>query len=301
MSRAGASRVVGEDAQHLAGVGPDLNLAHRLGERVLAAPGLALRQQADTVRENVAVFVFGQGAFGARRQRRVGLETGDDAAAGAVQRGPPAVIVVAEVENVSGARLDRHLLRRRDVVDLRRRDRRIDRLLGVGIVDHMGLGPAGLGREIRPLRPPPAQANAGRVDQIGRLADLAPQAPMGATDHLGKQRGEQRSRAFGIGVGQRRALHGASANMVEARLVAVQTAHDLPQAPRPGKLAVKQRYQLVPTAQPPHPTVRSVRRHQTVERCPGNTLQQVVENAIVVAHGIEPPPCPKRPQTLGRQ
>ena len=124
---------------------------------------------------------------------------------------------------------------------------------------------------------------------------------MGATDHLGEQFGEQRSRAFGIGVGQRRALHGASANMVEARLVAVQTADDLPQAPRPGKLAVKQRYQLVPAAQPPHPTVRSVRRHQTLERCPGNTLQQVVENAIVVAHGIEPPPCPKRPQTLGRQ
>ena len=148
---------------------------------------------------------------------------------------------------------------------------------------------------------PPAQAQAGRVDQVDRLADLVPQAPMGMTDHLGEQRGEQCCRALGIRVGQRRALHRAGANMVKPRLVAVQTADNLPQAPRTRKLAVKQRDQLVPAAQTTHMLVRSVRRHKTVEHRPGKPLQQSVENAIVVAHGIEPPSCPKRSQTLGRQ
>ena len=50
-------------------------------------------------------------------ERRVGLEAGDDPAAGGVELGPPGVIVVAEVEDVGGAGLDRHLLGGGDVVD----------------------------------------------------------------------------------------------------------------------------------------------------------------------------------------
>ena len=50
-------------------------------------------------------------------ERRVLLEAGDDAAAGLVELRPPAIIVVAEVEDIGGARLDRHRLGGGDVVD----------------------------------------------------------------------------------------------------------------------------------------------------------------------------------------
>ena len=48
------------------------------------------------------------------------LEAGDDPAAGGVELGPPGIIVVAEVEDIGGARLDRHLLGHGDVVDVGR-------------------------------------------------------------------------------------------------------------------------------------------------------------------------------------
>ena len=44
------------------------------------------------------------------RQRRIALEPGDDPAVRLVEGGPPAVIIVAEVEDVGGAGLDGHRL-----------------------------------------------------------------------------------------------------------------------------------------------------------------------------------------------
>ena len=35
-------------------------------------------------------------------------------------------------------------------------------------------------REVRPFRPGPAQAEPGGIDQIGGIAELAPQPPLGA-------------------------------------------------------------------------------------------------------------------------
>ena len=99
-------------------------------------------------------------------ERRVGLEAGDDATAGCVEFGPPAVIVVAEVEHVGRARLDRHLLGGGDVVDVGRRHYQVERLIGIGIVDDVRLGAANSGREPRPIAQL-AQPQGGRNRSAG--------------------------------------------------------------------------------------------------------------------------------------
>ena len=110
----GGIEVVAEDAQHLAALGLDPDLAYGVAHGVAPAPGLAGGQEADAVGEDRAC--LGQRQFPSQGQRRVGLEAGDDAAAGGVELGPPAIIVIAKVENVGGAGLDRHGLGGRDVV-----------------------------------------------------------------------------------------------------------------------------------------------------------------------------------------
>jgi hypothetical protein len=62
-----------------------------------------------------------------------------------------------------------------DVVNVGRRHRRIDRSVGVRVIDHMSLGATGFGGKPRPFRPQPAQADAGRVDQVGRSGKLTVQ------------------------------------------------------------------------------------------------------------------------------
>ena len=55
----GASvEIVGEDAQHLAGVAHDPHLAHRIGHRVAPAHGLATRQKADAIGQDVAARLY---------------------------------------------------------------------------------------------------------------------------------------------------------------------------------------------------------------------------------------------------
>ena len=155
MSWAGALRSL-QRMRRPFGLDPHPHLAHACLERVLAAAGLALGQAADPVGQDDA-------ALGGRRRHRalllhrhggVALDPGDDPAAGRVQVRPPAVIVVAEIEDVGGAGLDRHRLGGRQVGDAGRRHRGVDRLAGVGIKDDVSLGAAHRGRK---ARPPPAQ------------------------------------------------------------------------------------------------------------------------------------------------
>ena len=56
-----------------------------------------------------------------------------------IERSPPAIVIIAEVEDVSGTSLDRHRLGCGDIVDIGLGDHVIDRTAEVGIVDHMRL------------------------------------------------------------------------------------------------------------------------------------------------------------------
>ena len=119
-----------------------------------------------------------------RMERRIFLEPRHDTAAGIVQRRPPAIIVIAEVEDIGGAGLDRHRLGRGDVVDIGLGDHVIDRTAQVGIIDDMRLGAADLGGKPRPIGPDARQMQAGRVDQAHRIAQLAAQAARRHRQHM---------------------------------------------------------------------------------------------------------------------
>ncbi len=112
-------------------------------------------------------------------QLGVGFQAGDDAAAGPVQLGPPAEVVIAHVEDVGGSRLDRHGLGGGDVIDLGGGHFEIDRRIGVGVVDDVGLGPVNAVGEAGPVAGRARQPDAGGVDQTNRVGRMAGEPPAG--------------------------------------------------------------------------------------------------------------------------
>jgi hypothetical protein len=107
-------------------------------------------------------------------------------------------------------------------------------------------------------------------------------------NHGLEQLAEHRTRAQRIGVGQGRARYRTAADMIEPGRLALQPGHDLPQAYRPGQLAIQQRDELALRRQTPHTTIRLMHFDQPVEFTPWNPLQQIVEHAIVMPHGVAP-------------
>ena len=143
----GGIEVVREDAQHLAGLDLDAGLRGPGLEGIAAAS--AWRAGRWPMRSERMVLPWARQFH--QGERRVGLEAGDDAAAFGVKLGPPAIIVIAQVEDIGGAGLDGHGLGGGDVVDVRRADRGIDRPIGVRIIDDMHLRTAHAGGEARPI------------------------------------------------------------------------------------------------------------------------------------------------------
>ena len=278
--------VVRQDAQHLARLDPDADLADRIGERVATVRRLPGRQMADAVGEDRTA--CGHRQLGDASERRVGLEAGYDAAASSVHLRPPAVIDVAQVKDVRRTGLDRHYLGGGDVIDLGCGHRRIDRPVDVGIVDHMQLGAAGLGREPCPLGRSATQPHAGGIDQIGGLRQRPAQTTMRPPGQPGEQIGKDRRRPQGIGVGQRRPPGRLGTQVIKPQRVAVQPGLDLAQARCARKLRIQKRDQLTLGRQPPHPRVGTVSGNQVFELTPRNMLQQIMKDAIFVAHGVAP-------------
>ena len=102
-----------------------------------------------------------------------------------------------------------------------------------------------------------------------------------------------------VGVGKAGALRRTDAQMIEPVGVALQTADDLPQARGARQLGVQHRHKLALGRQPTDMLVRPVLVDQLVEAMPWNTLQKIMQNAIVMRHGVGPFSCPKRRQTIG--
>ena len=91
------------------------------------------------------------------------LQPRHEAAAGLVQPRPPAIIVVTEVVDVGCPRLDRHGFGGCDVVDLGRRHRKVDRPIGVRIVNNMHFGAEHIGRKCRPAFAQTGEPNTGGI------------------------------------------------------------------------------------------------------------------------------------------
>ncbi len=83
--------------------------------------------------------------------------------------------------------------------------------------------------------------------------------------------------------------------MIEPRLVALHRRDDLAEARGAGKLTVQQRHELALRAERANAAVGLVLLHTPLERSPGNELQDVVKEAILVAHGANLLPCSMKP------
>src|SRR5574337_1288818 len=82
---------------------------------------------------------------------------------------PPAIIVIAQIEHIRSARLDRHRLGDRDVVDVRRDDLGKARPRAIGIVGDVQLDPGHAGGELRPVGRQRTQPKAGGINQVNRV------------------------------------------------------------------------------------------------------------------------------------
>ena len=254
---------------------------------------------ADLVGEDHAARGYNQ--FFDHRQRGIGFEASDDPALCRVELGPPGIVIIAQIENVGGAGLDRHRLGGGDVVDPRRGDRGIDRPVGIGIVNDVQLGAAhALGKPC-PIAAARVEPQTRRIDQIGGLGQATAQSTMGAADHQTQQRGEEFGRPVVVGVRQGRTPRQFGAQMVEPRPMALNPADNLTQARRASKLPVQHGQKLTFRRQPANPSIGPVLDHQCVELLPRDVLQQLMKNAIVMAHGTDPRSCPDRSPTIPAQ
>lgn len=189
----GRIEVVGQHPQDGARLDLDPDLADGVAHRVAPAVRRPFRQEADPVGRHVG----GTGRHRARlghAQRGVGLKPGDDAAGSPVELRPPAVIIVAEVEDISGARLDRHRLGGGDVVDSGRGDAEVERAVGVGVKDDMALAPWKSAEE-RGFAAEAVEVHGGRTDQAHAVADTARQLAGQLRDQRGERLGKHRVRA----------------------------------------------------------------------------------------------------------
>jgi hypothetical protein len=153
----------------------------------------------------------------------------------------------------------------------------------------MHLGTAYAGREPRPTGTALIQPNTRGINEIGGLGELAAQAAMGLLHQSRQQLGKHRHRPPGVGIRQGRAPNRTCTQMIEPRRMALQSRHNLAQARCPRELAVEQRDKLTFRRQPTNPRSCSMRRHQPVKLAPRQVLQNSMKNAILMAHGIDPP------------
>ena len=76
--------------------------------------------------------------------------------------------------------------------------------------------------------------------------------------------------------------------MIEPRLLARKPRLDLAQADRTRKLAKQERQELALGGQPAHPAIGLVLIHKLLEHAPRNMLLNLVKDAIVMPHDIDP-------------
>ncbi len=166
---------------------------------------------------------FRQAILGHHRKRSIDLQTSDDAAAGGIKFGPEAIVVIAQVEHICGARPDRHRLGHGDVVDIGGRELGEARTRAVRIINNMQLGPRYTSTEPGPVGAQRAQSEAGGIDQICGIRNLLAQPAFTAAHQLGQKSREYRAGSLCIGIGQCRARHFATTEMIEFAGVARQS------------------------------------------------------------------------------
>jgi len=294
--RAG-SQIIGEDAQHLAGLDHDPNFADQTRHRVVTGSGEPFRKVSGPIaadrRSRWDRMILDD------RKRRVGFEPRDNAAAGLIERRPPAIIVIAEVENVDSSRFDRHFLGGRDVIHVCRGHHEIKWLIGIGIVNDVCFGAANPRRKRRPMTAQTAQPHAGRIDQADTIADFPPISALQLSHQRRKQAAKYFNRTRSIGRRERRLRHRVAPEMIKLAGMASQARFDVAQASQAAKLRIQHRDQMRLGLQGARISVGIVLLHKPIDERPRNMLQNSMKNDILVLHGLDPFSCPDDSQPTG--
>jgi hypothetical protein len=89
--------------------------------------------------------------------------------------------------------------------------------------------------------------------------------------------------------------------MIEPRLMAGHHRFDFPQRRSASKLGKQQRFELMARRKAAHRIVGAEFADQSVESRPRDQFEEVVENAIGMAHGVDPFSCPSESRNSGNE
>ena len=152
----------------------------------------------------------------------------------------------------------------------------------------MRLGAADVGREARPSGADTGKMQTGRVDEPDHVAQLAPGPARRHAQHVLEQPGKHQGTAAAIGIRKGGAPRDLSTDVIEPRLMAGHRDFDLAQRTGAGQLAVEKRDELVTGLELAHQIIAAVFLYEPFERAPRNQFQHMVQDAILMPHGVDP-------------
>src|SRR5580704_15160167 len=278
----GPRHVVGQQFEGLAA----LMAAHADEAQADVELGIAFADQLDLgiLEHGEAIAVTsppGPQALGA--EAGVGLAAGDEVGVGLIDLGPPAIVTIGLVKNVSRRCLDRHLAAEADVAVERWSDRLAVRNVGLRVVDDVQLQAPYASIPLRPLDHL-AERDRRRIDQSDHLLTLAPPRPGSLSGQTAEQLGEDRHRSPLVGIRQCRSAEFANPQVIVVVGVGLPSCFQLAQALGAAQLSADQTHQMVPAIKLLVVGIAIVTIHNGVELPSIYQFEQAAKNAIAITH-----------------
>ncbi|BDV33997.1 hypothetical protein SS37A_15260 [Methylocystis iwaonis] len=197
--------------------------------------------------------------------------------------GPPAIVAIAFVEDISGARLDIGFLADLYVVHIGGRDFRAKGPIGARVMDHVhfeavsaAVG-AGVIEEF-------AQRDGRRIDEADHVRALPARMTVERAGEHGEEIGEDGDGPAGVGVGKGRAREPPRPEVIMRARVGVEGGNEGAQAGDPGKLGVDERDEVIPALEGFVVGVAAMPLDDLLEGAPIDRLEQLGEYSRVHGH-----------------
>ena len=213
----------------------------------------------------------------------VALGTRDEEGSGLVDAPPPFEIVIALVEDIGRAGLDRRLLADFDIIDIGGRDLDAEGAVVSGIVDDVHLHAVDAAvrtGEVVEL----AQRNGGRIDEAQELGAVAAGFAVELAGEAREQIGEHADGPASVGFGESGAGERAGAEVIMEAAAGVEGGLEGAQAGRAAELGADQRDEVIPALERFVVGVALVAGDDAGEGATIDRLEQVDKNAILKAH-----------------
>src|SRR5262249_53126195 len=154
--------------------------------------------------------------------------------------------------------------------------------------DDMSFGAAHFGGKTRPFRPDAGKMKAGRVNQADHFAHVAPELATGHAEHVFEQAGKHQRTASSIGIRKGGARRHPPADVIKSPLMARHRGFNGAKRIGPCQLTEQKRNELMSRLELANEFIRPVFLHKTIENRPRNQFQDVMQDAILMPHGVDP-------------